>query len=135
MEPNQVAEVFASLDPETFDLDDDQDTESDPKDSKPPTVSQLGARHCTMSPSPTARSRGANQLARVTVAQRLHRATHNPMFLVVRSVNRRDDSTANQPYAVSAALWRTENEREAYAELKAQLEAVVELPLEIELST
>ncbi len=135
MDLNQVAEVFASLNPETFDLDDDQDTESDPKDSKPPTVSQLGARHCTMSPSPTIRSRGANQLARVTFAQRLDRATHDPMFLVVRNVNRWDDSTATQPYAISAALWRAEDKREVYEELEAQLEAVVELPLEIELFT
>ena len=135
MDLNQVAEVFASLDPETFDLDDGQVTKSDPRDNRPPTVSQLGARHCTMSPSPTIRSRGANQLARVTFAQRLDRATHDPMFLVVRNVNRWDDPTATQPYAICAALWRTENEREVYGELEAQLEAVVELPLEIELST
>lgn len=88
-----------------------------------------------MSPAPTVRSRGANQLARTTFTQRLDRATHDPMFLVVRNVNRWDDPTATQPYAISAALWRTENDPELYAELEAQLETIVELPLEIELST
>ncbi len=135
MDLNQVAEVFAALDPETFDLDDDQDTESDPRNNRPPTVSQLGARHLRMSPAPTVRSRGANQRARTTFAQRLDRAAHDPMYLVVRNVNRWDDPTATQLYAICAALWRTENDPELYAELEAQLEAVVELPLEIELST
>ena len=134
MNLDNVAEVFAALDPETFDLDEDQDAGSDPGDGRARSVSQLGARRCAMSPSPTFRSRGANQLARVTFAQRLDRATHDPMYLIVRNVNRWDDPTATQPYAISVALWRTENDPELYAELEAQLEAVVELTLEIELS-
>lgn len=135
MDLNQVAEVFAALDPDTIDLDNDQDTDSDPRDNKPPTVSQLGARHRPMSPSPTIRSRGTNQLARTTFSQRLDRAANDPMYLIVRNVNRWDDLTATQPYAICAALWRTEDDPELYAELEAQLEAVIELPLEIELST
>ena len=55
------------------------------------------------------------------------------MFVVVRDVNRWEDDTAIQPYALAVAMWRSAEHAELYAELEAQLEAVAELELEIEL--
>ncbi len=55
------------------------------------------------------------------------------MFLVVRNVNRWEDTTAIEPYALTVALWRDEGHQELHAELEAQLEVVIELPVEVEL--
>ena len=57
------------------------------------------------------------------------------MYLVVRSVNRWDDQTANQDYALAVALWRSDDQAEIHTELETRLEAVVELPVEIELES
>ena len=136
MDLDEVAEVFASLDQETIDLVEGED-EGDQQAvaTKPLTASKLGSRLCPMSPSATLRSRGANQLARASFSRRLDSIAHDPMYLVIRNVNRWDDSTSTQPYGVSVALWRTQEAPELFEELEARLEAVIELPLEIELST
>jgi hypothetical protein len=87
-----------------------------------------------MIPSGPLRSRGANQLGRRVFATRFDPEQHEPMHLVVRNVNRWDDATARQPYALAVALWRSEPQGELYAELEARLEAVIELPVEIEIT-
>jgi subtilisin family serine protease len=148
-----VAEVFAQLDDDAPDVDDDSDldatdTDTDaavvgdagdgearPDADRPPTLSDLGSRRCKLAPPTQIASRGANQLGRVTFGQRLDPDRHSPTFLVVRNVNRWDDATGTQPYAVAVALWRTEEQPELYAELEARLEAVIEVPVEIELTT
>jgi hypothetical protein len=55
------------------------------------------------------------------------------MFVVVRDVNRWEDDTASQPYALAVAMWRSAEYAELYAELEAQLEVIIELPIEVEL--
>jgi hypothetical protein len=54
------------------------------------------------------------------------------MYIVVRDVNRWEDESASQAYALAVSLWRSADQAEVYAELEAQLEAVVELEVEIE---
>ncbi|HVF74258.1 MAG TPA: S8 family peptidase [Acidimicrobiales bacterium] len=138
---DDVARIFAQLEDEADDGENaDTDVqgeaggqELDAEPAQPTSLRQLGSRYCGMSPSTTVRSRGANQLGRVVFSQRLDRDRHTPMHLVVRNLNRWDDSTATQPYALALALWRTESHGELYAELEARLETVVEVPVEIEL--
>ena len=113
---DEVAEIFA-------DSDEVPDT----------NLTGLGSRHLKLEPSVTARSRGANQLGRKIFGQRLDPDTDSPMHLVVRNINRWDDDGAEQPYALTVALWRDENQPELHAELRDQLEAVVEVPVEIEI--
>jgi hypothetical protein len=99
----------------------------------PPTQTQLGSKVVAFQPSTVSRSAGANQLGRVEFRQRCDPQRHAPMSLVVRNVNRWDDDTATQPYALAVALWRSPEQPELYAELQAEFEAVVEIPVEIEL--
>ena len=103
-------------------------------DRNPDTnLSGLGSRHLKLEPSVTARSRGANQLGRKIFSRRLDPDMDSPMHLVVQNINRWDDDGAEQPYALTVALWRDENQPELHAELRDQLEAVVEVPVEIEI--
>jgi subtilisin family serine protease len=139
---DQTIDVFARVEGE--DLDDEavaeesQDTAS-PGDGtsgapeRPPTPSALRSHLVRLDPPTQVRSRGANQLGRRVFAQRLDADRDCPMFLVVRNVNRWEDVTASEPYALSVALWRDEGHQELHAELEAQLEAVIELPVEVEL--
>lgn len=101
--------------------------------SRPPTLSQLGSKVVKLEPSSRVRSAGANQLGRAEFRTRLDSGRHLPMFVVVRDVNRWEDDTAAQPYALAVAMWRSAEHAELYAELEAQLEAIVELPVEVEL--
>jgi hypothetical protein len=55
------------------------------------------------------------------------------MFIVVRDVNRWEDDTASQPYALAVAMWRSPERAELFAELEGQLEAVIEVPVEVHL--
>ena len=95
-------------------------------------LSQLGSRHVKLEPAVTARSRGANQLGRKVFHLRLDNAKDSPMFLVVRNINCWDDDGGEQSYALAVALWRDEGQPELHAELQERLEAVVEVPVEIE---
>jgi hypothetical protein len=79
------------------------------------------------------RCRGANQLGRKVLSQRLVAERDTPMYLVVRSINRWADPDSDEEYAVAVALWRDEDRDEIHTELEAQLEAVIELPVELEL--
>lgn len=97
-----------------------------------PKPSALGSKYIKLQPSATVRSRGANQLGRKVFHHRLDETTSSQMFLVVRNVNSWDDDSAEQSYALAVALWRDEQQPELHADLAQRLEAVVELPLEIE---
>lgn len=138
----ETIEVFAKVKGEDLDdevvAEEDQDAASpDEEDSdapdRPATPSELKSHLVKLDPPTQVRSRGANQLARRVFAQRLDADRDCPMFLVVRNVNRWEDTTASEPYALSVALWRDEGHQELHAELEAQLEAVIELPVEVEL--
>jgi hypothetical protein len=135
---DDIVASFARLDPEDeTDVeaagDDEQDSGAAEPATTPPTVTELGSRVCKLRPSTAVRSRGANQLGRRVFAQRFDMDRHEPMYLVVRNTNRWDDSGATQPYALAVAMWRTDAQGELYAELEASLEAIVALPVEIQL--
>lgn len=140
---DEVVTSFARLDPdedldlESLAVDENENEEGAEKAGNsapaPLTLTQLGSKVSKLVPASTVRSRGANQLGRVTFAHRFDPARHEPMHLVVRNVNRWDDTTEHQPYALTVAMWRTDSHDELYAELEARLEAVVELPVEVEL--
>jgi hypothetical protein len=100
--------------------------------SPPPTLSELRSKVVRLNPASKVRSAGANQLGRVTLRQRLDPQRHTPMFIAIRNVNRWENGSASQPYALAVALWRSADRTELYAELEAQLEAVVEVPIEVE---
>ena len=124
---DEVAEVFARVDEgEEEDGEDDDEEEIS-------SASGLGSNLVKLVPTTQTRSRGANQLGRKVFHQRLDASTDNPMFLVVRNINRWDDDAARQPYALAVALWRDEGQPELHAELQALLEAAVEISVEIEL--
>lgn len=101
--------------------------------SRPPTLSQLGSKVVTLMPSGWARKAGTNQVGRVTFRQRLDPQRHAPMFVVVRNVNRWEDDTTTEPYALAVAMWRSPDQPELYVQLEAELEAVIEVPIEVEL--
>lgn len=146
---DDVAEVFARLegddleiegeeleDDSVGDLDgsnDEADAEAAESVRRPPTPSELKSHLVKLDPTTQVRSRGANQLGRKVFAQRLDADRDCPMFIVVRNTNRWEDQTAEEPYALSVALWRDEAHPELHAELEAQLEAVIELPVEVEI--
>ena len=123
---DEVAEVFARVGEEEEEDDDDDEEEIS-------SASGLGSNLVKLVPTTQTRSRGANQLGRKVFHQRLDTSTDNPIFLVVRNINRWDDDAARQPYALAVALWRDEGQPELHAELQALLEAAVEIPVEIEL--
>ncbi len=140
---DQVANVFSQMQGDLDENDEEEDGNDDRRganviveqgSSRPPTPSQLGSRLCKLAPSSAIRSRGTNQLGRITFSQRLNAELHNPMYVVVRNVNRWDDVTAKQSYAMVVVLRRSDTQNAIYLELEQRLEAVVELPIEIELS-
>ena len=96
------------------------------------TPSKLGSNRVKLDPTVTARSRGANQLGRKVFHQRLDHSD-DPMFLVVRNINRWDDDGSEQSYALAVALWRDVDHPELHAELQEELEVVIEAPVEIEI--
>ncbi|MXZ51776.1 MAG: S8 family peptidase, partial [Acidimicrobiaceae bacterium] len=122
---DEVAEVFARVDEEENDDDEEEEEEVS-------SISGLGSNLVKLVPTTQTRSRGANQLGRRVFHHKLN-ASDEPMFLVVRNINRWDDDTARQPYALAVALWRDEGQPELHAQLQALLEAEVELPVEIEI--
>lgn len=82
----------------------------------------------SLRPSSQYRSAGANQLGRVSFAQRLRRDVYGDDFvLVVKHVNRWDALDATQRYAVSVALERDEDSPPLYADLVAKIALRVEL--------
>ncbi|MGI8807833.1 MAG: S8 family peptidase [Acidimicrobiales bacterium] len=148
MPVGEVAELFAQLDADDeAALDDLVEDEGNSelevmvaadqaaKAPIPPTISKLRSKLLNLVPSPTILARGANQLGRITLGRRLDSERHLPMFLVVRNVNHWDDDGAQQRYALAVALSRSAKQAELFVELQARLEAVIEVPVEIELET
>lgn len=140
MSVDEIEDSFARLDPdddvdiEAFGDDDDSSGETDGTPGRaPPTPSQLGSRVCRLLPSTRTRSAGTNQVGRKTFSHRFDPGRHEPMHLVVRNTNRGDDPTTVQPYALAVVLWRSDTRGELYAELEVRLEAVVELPVQVEI--
>lgn len=142
---DEVSQVFARMEGEELDdadgdeedelsegepaTEDDQASDSE----RPPTPSELGSRRIDLIPPTQTRSRSANQLARKVFRQKIQPDRDTPMYLVVRNVNRWGDPQGAEHYGLALSLWRDEERGQIHAELQSQLEAVVELPVEIEL--
>lgn len=148
---DEIIEVFTKLEDEELETESDeeevneeevnevnenQDAENDEEtigpDDQTPTPSKLGRRNIRLVPSTQIRSRGANQLGRRTFKQKWQ-DEDLPCYLIVRNVNKWDDPTSTQSYAASVALWHSQEDSQVFAELETQLEAVVEVPVEIEI--
>jgi hypothetical protein len=134
---DQVEEFFLQTDEVEIEEEEAQ-AEEDPEaesenlsDSGTQTarLAKLGRTLIKMTPSPTVRSRGANQLGRCTFRHRFS-DRDSPLMLVVRNTNRWSLEGEKQGYAVTVTLERDEG----FAPIYADLEAAVTLPVEIELS-
>jgi subtilisin family serine protease len=134
----QIAEVFMRASPEDLDeADDDAEDgaevsgseEGGGGDARPPTASKLKRNQIKLDPSNRARSRGANQLARRAIGQRIPEEDGDTFHLVVqcRSVWPAPGVT-DQAFGLAVALWRDQEHAPIYDELRAR----VEVPVEIE---
>lgn len=141
MSPDDITEVFMSIDAnelerleaqaEAADAADEGDEDDVPERVTP---SKLGASLVKLAPSGQVRSRGANQLARIRFGQRLKDEYGDTYHLVVQC--RRVWSSLSSPrqsFGLAVALWRDEDQPAIYDELRARVEAPVEVPVEIEL--
>ena len=75
-----------------------------------------------MTPTRTARSKGANQSASWQSSTRPRQAHHDDWYLIVRSYNKWIASDGDYPYSVSIAM-EAERSEELYVELEAELQA------------
>jgi subtilisin family serine protease len=147
MSPEEITEVFTSADPEELErleaADGDgigepeeeegaQDEEDGEKAMKI-TPSRLKRKLVNLSPNVQVRSRGANQLGRVRISQRLPDGDGDSYHLVVQCRRVWASSTFNQSFAIAVALSRDEDHPPIYEELRARTRVAVEVPIEIEL--
>jgi hypothetical protein len=86
-----------------------------------------------LQPPDTDRSRGANQLGRFRRQQKLAGGTPDEYVIAVRNLNRWDIDNAEQRYSLAVMLERDASHPPIYAELRAELEPLVELEVEPEL--
>jgi len=88
---------------------------------------KLSDYELSMRPTRTARSKGANQMARYSSTQRPREDFHDDWYLVVKSFNKwMPSSAAPQPYALAISI-EVERTVELFAELEAELRVELEL--------
>jgi subtilisin family serine protease len=142
MSPEEITEVFTSTNPEELERletadddvnEDEQDEEDDVAKPKKITPSRLKRKLVNLSPNVQIRSRGANQLGRVRIAQRLPDGDGETYHLVVQCRSVWASSTFSQSFAIAIALSRDEAHPPIYEELRARTRVAVEVPVEIEL--
>ena len=142
MSPEEITEVFTSTNQEELErletADDDvneeeQDEADDVEKPKKITPSRLKRKLVNLSPNVQIRSRGANQLGRVRLAQRLPDGDGETYHLVVQCRSVWASSTFSQSFAIAVALSRDEAHPPIYEELRARTRVAVEVPVEIEL--
>jgi subtilisin family serine protease len=142
MSPEEITEVFTSTNPEELerletaddDLNEDERDEGDDVEKpKKVTPSRLKRKLVNLSPNVQIRSRGANQLGRVRIAQRLPDGDGETYHLVVQCRSVWASSTFSQSFAIAVALSRDEAHPPIYEELRARTRVAVEVPVEIEL--
>jgi hypothetical protein len=105
--------------------------QSSPEDQSPPELERYRRE---LQPSSIQRGKGAHQFCAVTFKQRLDRAGGTEFILALRNTNRWDTPGARQEYALAVGLERDADHAGLYAELRAQLEAVAEVEIELEVS-
>jgi subtilisin family serine protease len=143
MSAEEITEVFTSADPEELErlesTDEDvigeteDEDEEDGEKAKKITPSRLKRKLVNLSPNVQVRSRGANQLGRVRISQRLPDSDGDSYYLVVQCRRVWASSTFNQSFAIAVALSRDEDHPPIYEELRARTRVAVEVPIEIEL--
>ncbi|MGH2731418.1 MAG: S8 family serine peptidase, partial [Actinomycetota bacterium] len=128
-----VEKVFFSLPEEEVEQAEmaiSDDAEGEEADNEgPPVPSQLGRHLIKLDPSPTARSRGANQVAGKEFRQKLKPEDGDHFLVVIRNTNRWASADSAQPYGVAVALSRDVGHPALYSELQVRLE----IPVEIEI--
>lgn len=108
---------------EASELDDDVDA----------TPVSIRESQLNLQPSDQERSRGTNQLARITRSTKVAADKPDEYVIAVRNMNRWDTPAATQNYSLAIALERDELHGELYAELSVGLEALVaEVEVEVE---
>lgn len=150
MSPEEITEVFTSTSPEELerletadnlagdeedeeDLEEDEDEEDEGGKPKKITPSRLKRKLVKLAPNVQVRSRGANQLGRVRISQRLPDGDGETYHLVVQCRRVWASSTFTQSFAIAVALSRDEAHPPIYEELRARTRVAVEVPVEIEL--
>jgi subtilisin family serine protease len=135
--PDEIESVFLRVsEEEAEDLDSEADesaegdeTEGDEDGVGRLTPTGLKRRLLTFAPPGKARSKGANQLGRKILSQRLRGDDGNTYHLVVQCRRRWAPEEAQQRYALAVCLWRSEDRAEIYDEIRGR----VELPVEVEI--
>ena len=108
---DRISELVARIEGEDVDLEGAE--EESTSVSIVSTTGGPGSQAVSSQPSKTIRSRGSNQLGRAEFAEKLDPDRHVPMLVVIRNVNRWDDTSATQDYGLAIALWRTETQTRA----------------------
>lgn len=97
------------------------------------TLTPSGLRgRLDLQPSDTERSRGANQLGRYVRYQKVADDRPDELVIAVRNQNRWDVDNAEQRYSLAVMLERDAGHPAIYAELRAELEPLVEVEIEAE---
>ncbi|HLV58718.1 MAG TPA: S8 family peptidase [Natronosporangium sp.] len=117
-----VAEAYAQMEQADDDISGGADA---------PSPASIRPYEIELQPADTRRGLGANQYARRVFRQRLRPENGREIVVVVRNTNRWDLPTARQRYALAVVLERDPSHSPLYAELRAQLEALAEVELEI----
>lgn len=131
LSPDEIEEVFLSTAEEEVEAAEESalsDSESTPQ--SPPTPSGLGRNLLRLAPSAQVRSRGANQVGRVTFSQRIKEEDGENYLLVIRNTNRWSGADSLQSYALAVAMWRDEGHDSLYADLQARVQIPVEVEIE-----
>lgn len=102
--------------------------DGDIEDVVPPELQRF---KLALQPADATRGRGANHFGKFIRKQRFDAARGRELVVAVRSTNKWDSPEAVQPYALVVVLERDDRHPALYAELRVQLEAMVELQIEL----
>jgi hypothetical protein len=88
-----------------------------------------------LQPSSRYRGKGANQLGSKTFRTRLSKEKGDQFVIAVKNTNRWHALGEHQTYALAVVLERDHDHAPLYAELRARLEVITEIEVEVELET
>ncbi|MGH3766052.1 MAG: S8 family peptidase [Pseudonocardiaceae bacterium] len=104
-----------------------QDDDSN-RDTTPPALRRY---EIDLQPSDRHRAQGAHQYGSRVLPQRLKSERGHDLILAVRNTNRWAGNGESQRYALVVVFERDADHRELYAELRAQLQALAEVEIEL----
>jgi subtilisin family serine protease len=117
-----IAEAYAQMEQESDDVGEGTDG---------PGPASIRPYEVDLQPADARRGQGANQYARKVFRQRLRPEAGRELVLAVRNTNRWGLPAARQRYALAVVLERDPAHAPLYADLRAQLELLAEVELEI----